>query len=219
MKTLPTLSSLLVQMSLEETPSAQVSALSFLFCIRVGDGLSNSLQPKIPLDNSEMFLSILSLVYSLLFQGGSFNLGQSKQVLPGKMYGNAIASKRTESACTWKWGAGPAPTWQDPARGGHQAKPSQSASPGQGRLFYFSGELGQSRVPGDAAPIGSSRGASPTALALGTGSAPGSPCRPSPWEQSWATQLPQALPLICHHCRDLVPANEFQRLNCPGSSA
>lgn len=56
-----------------------------------------------------MFLSILSLVYTLLFQGGTFNLGQSKPVLPGKKYGNTTASKRTESACTWKGGAGPAP--------------------------------------------------------------------------------------------------------------
>lgn len=76
-----TLSLLLVHRPLEEALSVKSSFLSFLFYIQIGDRVSNSLQPKMPLNNFDMFHSILSLSWSLLFQGSSSSLGQSKLLL------------------------------------------------------------------------------------------------------------------------------------------
>lgn len=151
-------------------------------------GSATAYSQKMPLDNFEMFLSILSLVYSLLFQGGSFSLGQSKPVLAGKTYGDATASKRRERACTWQCGAGSAPgvggTPKGMARSHEGSMPRRAWPKRFSRLrrseFYSSWELGQSRVLGVAATTGSSGGTILIAPAPGAGSAPGSRCPASP---------------------------------------
>lgn len=180
MTTLSTLSLLLVQTSLEGTLSIQVSALSFLFCIQVGDGVSNS--QKCLWTTLKCFFPSYHL----------FTLSSSKEAASTCVQASTAKQKvwqsycKRESASTWKRGAGPAPEVGGGCKGTVTSREGRMPSKAWPRCFsrpqgrvYFSRELGQSAMLGVAATTGGSGGASPTIP--GAGSAPGSPCPPSPW--------------------------------------
>lgn len=179
MKTLLALSLLLFRCLYKKLTRSSLSLVLLLHPVGVRSARA-SLQAKVPLGNLEKLHSILPLVYSLLFQGGSFSLGQSKPALMGTVLFRLGTRMKhsTRSCCSYR-----------------ELRRAQPHYPGPGTRLCSGG---QPHRPG---PRLCSRSSALPAL---VSRAELSPAAPQP-----------SLPSL----QDLLPANESQRLNGPGSSA